>query len=131
MTADATPTGDPFATLVPHEFAVLTTYRRSGAAMPTTIWFAHDGGAIYITTQATAGKLKRVRNDGRVTLAASDRIGALLGEEAIAGRAREATAEERPRAAAALAGKYGEQWTRIVGDAADDPARSYIVVEPR
>jgi uncharacterized protein len=121
--------GDALAALASHEFAVLTTYRKTGAPVPTTVWFAYDGGKVYITTRAGAGKLKRVRNDGRVTLAPSDRVGTLLGEPEVAGTAREAQDGERAHANAVLAQKYGESWIRVVGEGGDSPERAYIVVE--
>ncbi len=121
-------TQDPFAYLQPHEFIVLTTYRRDGRAVPTTVWFAYDQGKIYITTGSNAGKIKRVRNNGRVDMTPSDRTGNLLGEPHIEGHAHESTLEERTHAREVLAQKYGEMFERIAGQ--DSPDRTYIVVEP-
>jgi len=105
------------------------TYRASGEAVPTTVWFANgDDGTISITTRRTAGKIKRVRNDGRVTLAPSDRVGNLLGEPAVAGQAREAAENERAHARATLAAKYGDAFARIAGT--DDHEQTYIIIEP-
>ena len=128
MTTNETRTQDPFAYLQPHEFIVLTTYRRDGRAVPTTVWFAYDQGKIYITTGSSAGKMKRVRNNGHVAMTPSDRTGNLLGDPQIEGRAREHTHEERTHARAVLAQKYGAMFERIAGQ--DSPERTYIVVEP-
>ncbi len=128
MTNNETQTQDPFAILQPHEFLVLTTYRRDGRAVPTTVWFAHDQGEIYITTGSSSGKIKRVRNSGHVDMAPSDRTGNLLGEPHIAGNARETTSEERIHAREVLAQKYGDMFERIAGQ--DSPERTYIVVKP-
>ena len=119
---------DPFAFLQPHEFIVLTTYRRDGRAVPTTVWFAYDQGKIYITTGTNAGKMKRIRNNGHVEMTPSDRTGNLLGEPQIAGHAHEHTPEERTHAHAVLAQKYGEMFERIAGQRSTE--RTYIVVEP-
>jgi PPOX class probable F420-dependent enzyme len=73
-----TTTTDPFAPLAGEQFVVLTTYRRSGEAMPTTVWFAERDGKVYITTNERAGKVKRIRANPQVTLAASDRIGTIV-----------------------------------------------------
>ena len=35
---------DSFAYLYPYEFVVLTTFRRDGREVPTTVWFTHDNG---------------------------------------------------------------------------------------
>ena len=129
MAIDQSRAKDPFAYLAPQEFIVLTTYRKSGAAIPTTVWFAYDQGKIYITTNTTAGKIKRVRNNGHVQMTPSDRIGNLLGQPEVAGDAKEAlTSEEKAQARAALEQKYGEQFHRIAGQ--DTGNRAYIVVEP-
>ncbi len=119
---------DPFAYLYPHEFFVLTTYRKDGTAVPTTVWFAHNQGKIYITTSRSAGKIKRVRNNGHVEMTPSDRTGNLLGEPSATGRARESTDTERTHARAILAQKYGEMFERVAGP--DSPERTYIIVEP-
>lgn len=120
---------DPFAPIAAHEFAVLTTYRKSGAAVPTTVWFAESGGKVYITTMRFAGKIKRLRADGRVQLAPSDRVGNLLGVPSVAGQARVARDDEREPAWAALAQKYGARWTQVVGATDDNPDRTYIIIE--
>ena len=121
-------THNPFAFLQPQEFIVLTTYRKDGRAVPTTVWFAYDQGKIYITTGSNAGKIKRVRNNGQVEMTPSDRTGNLLGEPQVTGHAHETTPEERSHARAVLAQKYGEMFERIAGQESLD--RTYIVVEP-
>jgi uncharacterized protein len=128
MTTNETTTKDPFAFLSSHEFIVLTTYRKTGDVMPTTVWFAYDRGRIYITTNKNAGKAKRVRNNGRVQMTPSDRVGNLLGEPEVQGQAREVTPDERVHARATLAQKYGEMFEKIAGQ--ESPDRTYIIVEP-
>ena len=118
---------NPFAFLQPQEFIVLTTYRRDGRAVPTTVWFAYDQGKIYITTGSNAGKIKRIRSNGHVEMTPSDRIGNLLGEPSVTGHAHESTPEESSHAHAVLAQKYGEMFERIAGQRSTD--RTYIVVE--
>jgi PPOX class probable F420-dependent enzyme len=117
---------DPFAFLSRHEFIVLTTYRKDGTAVPTTVWFAYDQGKIYITTSRSAGKIKRVRNNGHVLMTPSGRTGNLLGEAEIAGLAHEVPAAERTYAHSVLEQKYGEAFRRIGPDTSE---RTYIVVE--
>ena len=128
MTTHETQTKDPFAFLYPHEFIVLTTYRKNEVALPTTVWFANDQGKIYITTGANAGKIKRIRNNGHVQMTPSDRTGNLLGEPQVEGHAHESKAEERGHAHELLAQKYGEAFERMLGQRSID--RTYIVVEP-
>ena len=65
----------------------LVTYRRSGAAVPTPLWFVEEGGVLYVRTPAGSGKVKRLRNNPRVRVAPSDGRGNPKGAW-IEGRAR-------------------------------------------
>ena len=46
----------------------LETFRKSGESMKTPVWFTQDGETIYVQTGANSGKVKRVRNSGRVNV---------------------------------------------------------------
>ena len=50
----------------------LVTYRRSGAAVPTPLWFVEEGGVLYVRTPARSGKVKRLRDNPRVRVVPSD-----------------------------------------------------------
>jgi uncharacterized protein len=65
----------------------LVTYRRSGAAVPTPLWFVEEGGVLYVRTPAKSGKVKRLRNNPRVRVVPSDGRGNPKGAW-IDGRAR-------------------------------------------
>lgn len=76
--------------------------------MPTPVWFAVDGDAVVVTTHASAGKLKRLRNNPEVRLAASDARGRVkAGARELVGTARVLDDEGARRAAAVLHRKYG------------------------
>lgn len=47
---------------------LLTTFRRDGRAVATPVWVMRDGDALAVWTNADSGKVKRIRNDGRVTV---------------------------------------------------------------
>lgn len=98
-----------FAPLHGAEFMVLTTYRTSGEAVPTTVWFAEADGKLYVTTNAQLKKVGRIRATPAVLVAPSDRVGNTNGP-AIAARARLLEPEEFAVAVAALRGKYGETY---------------------
>jgi hypothetical protein len=53
---------------------LLVTFKRSGEAMPSPINHGVDqdvpGGKIYVRTDASTGKVKRIRNNPRVLVAA-------------------------------------------------------------
>ena len=70
MTADSA-----LLALGDEQYVLLTTTRRSGAAVPTPVWIARDGEALIVTTGADSGKVKRLRHTPRVTLQACDRAG--------------------------------------------------------
>src|SRR5256884_1806620 len=100
---------DPFASLPPYEFVLLTTFRTGGVGVPTAMWFAYWHGKLYMVTGRTTGKLKRIRTTSRVLVAPCDWMGNLLGPE-IEAYARELSVAEQAHANAVLAQKYGEQY---------------------
>ena len=84
----------------------LVTYRRSGAAVSTPMWFVEEGGVLYVRTPARSGKVKRLRNNPRVRVAPSDRRGNPKGAW-IDGRARVVGGAEGERANRLAHRKYG------------------------
>lgn len=119
----------PFTSLDGEQFIVLTTYRTSGEPVPTTVWFAERDGKLYITTGATAGKLKRIRNNARVTIAPGDRVGTVTGA-AMPAVAREAEAHEHAIAEEELAAKYGPQLESARNRRAFQATSTHLVIEP-
>ena len=96
-----------FPDLGSEQCIALTTFRRTGQAVTTPVWFAISLGTIYVETHADAGKLKRLRHSARVTLAPCTYSGKVTGS-VIAGNARILTeSEESMAASTALAKKYG------------------------
>jgi hypothetical protein len=93
-------------TLQKQQFMNLFTYRKSGAAVKTPVWFAQRGEKLYVFTTAEAGKVKRIRNNAQVLVGPADRAGKALGPTGPA-RARLLTPEEVPAAKRALDEKYG------------------------
>src|SRR5215475_405959 len=61
-------------------YVSLTTFRRDGTAVPTPVWLAGDGTALYVWTPTRSGKVKRIRRRPEVTLAACDARGRVRGE---------------------------------------------------
>jgi PPOX class probable F420-dependent enzyme len=108
MTTDKTGTeiDNSFTSLSTYQFVLLKTFRKSGVAVPTVVWFAIDNGKLYLMTVNNVGKVKRIRNSGHVLLAPCDRGGKVLGTE-VEGHARELPASEHAHASAILARKYG------------------------
>lgn len=108
----SSPTPGHFGVLEGRQYASLSTFRKDGTAVATPVWFAADGGRLYVTTVDGTGKVKRLRKNSSVTLAPCDRRGRLLGA-AVEGRARlipTRTTEENRHADRVLARKYGLQY---------------------
>jgi hypothetical protein len=107
----------------------LETYRRSGEALRTPVWFVRHADRLYIRTVAGSGKVKRVRHEPRVRVALCQVNGDLTGEWA------EAWAREVPGDAALealvdrlLDEKYG-QIKRQMAERAAREGRRYTLLE--
>ena len=97
----------PFDVLEGHEFLRFTTFRRSGEAVSTPLWFEISDGRLYATTPTDSGKMKRIRNNPRVVLSPGDALGRSRGES-IEGLARQLGEGEAPEEAhRAYWKKYG------------------------
>ncbi len=94
------------STLGDAQFVLLTTFRRDGTGVPTPVWVAPVEDGLGVWTPGGSGKVKRIRRDGAVTLAACDRRGRPIGE-AVPGRARILDAAGTARVRAAVRRKYG------------------------
>lgn len=75
-----------FADVAKSQYILLTTFTKDGRPKPTAVWAAPSGDRLVVITQESSWKVKRIRNTGRVTVAACDRRGKPQGDavEAIA-----------------------------------------------
>ncbi|WP_298872851.1 PPOX class F420-dependent oxidoreductase [uncultured Microbacterium sp.] len=98
-------------------FVSLGTYRKNGALVAVPVWIARDGDELVVTSERSTGKVKRLRNDPRVTLRPCSRMGAVDPDAiTVDARARVAgPATDDARAHAALRRKYGLQFRAILG----------------
>ena len=71
---------EPLALFEGKRYINLTTFRKSGIAVPTPVWFVVHEGRLYVFTAAQSGKAKRIRANGRALVAPSDARGHPLGE---------------------------------------------------
>ncbi|MEI5033281.1 PPOX class F420-dependent oxidoreductase [Streptomyces sp. S1A(2023)] len=78
--ASASLPGSSVERLAASRYVLLTTFRRDGRAVPTPVWVMRDGGCLAVWSVADAGKVKRIRNSGRVTVAPCDWRGVPKGE---------------------------------------------------
>jgi len=88
-------------------YVVLTTFRRDGRAVPTPIWIARDGEDLVMWSERKAGKVKRIRNSGRVEVQASDVRGTKTHGAKVTGQARLLDDDDTRRVCRLIARKYG------------------------
>ena len=96
------------AELQGHQFLNLTTFRKSGVPVVTTVWFAQASDKVYVWTAKTSGKVKRIRNDPTVQIAPSSHLGRPRGP-AIMATARILPLLEQQAAQQVMDAKYGWQ----------------------
>lgn len=58
----------------------LVTFKRSGDGVATPVWFAADGASIYVFTDGTSYKVKRLRRNARIRIAACGSGGRVTGD---------------------------------------------------
>ena len=66
--------------LAGENYIKLATFRKTGRAVETPIWFAHLDGRYYAFSAGNAGKVKRLRNSPRSRVAACDVRGRVHGK---------------------------------------------------
>lgn len=99
-----------FDVLAGERYLALTTYRRSGDAVATPVWFALlDGPRAVVHTEASSGKAKRLRNAPACTVAPCDVRGRVHGPQ-VAATATFLAGDDAASARRALARTYGWQW---------------------
>jgi PPOX class probable F420-dependent enzyme len=85
---------------------LLISYRRDGTPVPTPVWAAPAGGVLYVRSERSSGKVKRLRNDPRLLLAPCTLRGEPLGAP-LEARGRVLEPAEEALAERALARRYG------------------------
>ena len=105
-------TNASFEALRTHQYISLTTFRKTGVGVATPVWFALADGKLVGTTQVQTGKVKRIRNNPKVTVAPSTARGEVLGELQN-GLCRVLEPSEFKRAEDALKKKYGVMYFLI------------------
>jgi PPOX class probable F420-dependent enzyme len=86
-------------------YVSLTTFRKTGVAVPTPLWFTEDSGKLYFMTRSDSGKYKRIRNNAGVRVAPCTMRGRVTGPE-FAGTARILPEADWAGARKALQTKY-------------------------
>ncbi len=112
----ADPSNDEFQSFDPagERYVNLATFRRNGKEVRTPVWIAKAGERYYLFSEGGAGKVKRIRANGRARVAACNFRGDVHSQwmEAQARIVTEPATIER--AYTALREKY--RWQMKVGD---------------
>lgn len=103
---DPTPTTDLRDAVLTAQYVALTTYRLDGRAVVTPVWAAARDGRLLIFSNPSAGKMKRLRNSSRASVAPCTWNGTLTGVQ-LPATARILAPEELGEMWSALVKKYG------------------------
>ena len=128
-------------TLANEKYLSLVTFRKNGEPVATAVWVAGVGDELGIITEESAGKVKRIRNNPRVTLTPCDVRGKVLsGASTVEATARLVTGEEAVRVDRAIRKKYHlayytisltwvlpALWDRIRGRGASTPDFAIVI----
>jgi PPOX class probable F420-dependent enzyme len=103
--------------LVPERYISLETFKKNGDGVKTPVWFAPVGEALYVFTDGTSFKVKRVRRDGRARIAGCNSSGSTITTPWFDAQASILEpGPEEDAAYAALRSKYGWQiWLLDIG----------------
>src|SRR5438552_965137 len=102
-TTATTPTA--FTALRSSKVALLTSFRHNGQGVDSLVSISMAHGKVYFTTWSTTGKIKRIANYPRVTLAPCTLSGQVTGAT-VAGIARRLDGVEARRVRAILGGRF-------------------------
>ncbi|WP_327352289.1 PPOX class F420-dependent oxidoreductase [Streptomyces sp. NBC_01304] len=106
MTSDTTGAGT-LAALGRAQYISLTTHRKNGTGVATPVWVTRDGDELYVWTKTNTWKVKRIRNNPRVVVAACDVRGRIApGAPSAEGTARLLPESDLPRLRKLLSAKY-------------------------
>jgi uncharacterized protein len=88
------------------QYLNIETLRKNGQGVKTPVWFAQEGDALYVWTESSSGKARRIRNNGQVQVAPSRGDGAPLGEWTPA----QAVVDDSPEALAQVKKLMGKKY---------------------
>jgi PPOX class probable F420-dependent enzyme len=129
-----TPQGKDFTGFDKTRQILLVTFKRSGEAMLSPINHGVADGKIYVRTDGSTGKVKRINNNPRVVVVPSSLRGKPKGQ-AVAGVARILPESEHAHADKVIAGNWSlpmKLFERSLdkGSAAFDIPTTYIEIAP-
>ena len=108
----------------------LASFKKNGQEVRTPLWFAENGGMLYVMTRDDSWKYKRIRNNPQVIVAPATLRGKPKGTP-VAGNARILLPEEWAHAEETLARFYGlGRRLYTVFFSMPEASRAYVEVSP-
>ena len=104
------PNATAFTPLQGEHYINLTTFRKNGEGVATSVWFVDVAGTVYLYTGAQVGKVTRIRHTTRVTLAPCTFKGAITGPTIVGTARLVVDAQEIRQVIKGLQKKYGWQY---------------------
>ena len=90
----------------------IETYRKTGDAVRTPVWFIEESGELFVRTDSSTGKIRRIRNNPRVRIVPCNARGTIKGTW-VDGEARMIEPQSSEHVFSLLRKKYGMAY-RIV-----------------
>jgi PPOX class probable F420-dependent enzyme len=90
----------------------IETYRKTGDAVRTPVWFIEENGELFVRTDSSTGKIRRIRNNPRVRIVPCNARGTTKGTW-VDGEARIIEPESSERVFSLLRKKYGMSYMII------------------
>lgn len=97
---------EKLAQFADEKYLNLESFRKNGTPVQTPMWFAQEGGVLYVYSLANAGKVKRIRNNPLVRVTPCTVRGKVKGTW-VEAKARMLDGAEAERGNKLLTGKYG------------------------
>lgn len=69
------------AELHDRKYISLATFRKTGVAVRTPVWFCEENGKLFVFTNPKSGKVKRIRNNPKVRIAPCTIRGRITGPD--------------------------------------------------
>ncbi|HVC27253.1 MAG TPA: PPOX class F420-dependent oxidoreductase [Nitrososphaerales archaeon] len=88
------------------KYISLETYKKNGEAVRSPVWVVEEGGVVYVRTDPTSWKAKRIRKNPRVRIAPSDMRGRTTSQW-VDGQAQFIEEQEANRKIELFKAKYG------------------------
>jgi len=117
-----------FDQLTRQQYINLETFRKSGLGVKTPVWFVQDGQTIYVRTVADSGKVKRIRKNTQVNIAACKVDGTVLGDW-LPATAREVLDSETDKIVDRLLDKKYGLMKKMFALASSVQGRKYTILE--